>query len=384
MPAVNYWWLHLKPNLEIDGTGITKVGTIGTGEWRGTAIADAYVANDITLTNITQITTKSHTSLSDIGSNSHSTIDTHIADGNKHFLEGAIDHVNIGSIGSNAHSVIDTHLGAANPHSGSAPSAHSHLDAEVDNGITLTNITQITTKSHTSLSDIGSNAHSVIDTHLGAANPHSGSAPSAHSHLDAEVDNGITLTNITQITTRSHTSLSNIGTNAHSVIDSHLSAAHLGAAGISSYVHKVPAAHVSGFYVDANLIQQAFVSFNSTTNETLVFTFAPPDWLSRYAEVSGKTITCTTITINWSDLHSSTYIDRIRAWWTDGDAATTTAKLDDGTNHGSGSAAFRNTVCNITDTAMSEGDNIYLRLDIVQNAANNCRVHSFEITYTLA
>jgi len=47
-------------------------------------------------------------------------------------------------------------------------------DAEVDNNITLTNITQITTRSHTSLSDIGTNTHAQIDTHLGSsANPHS-------------------------------------------------------------------------------------------------------------------------------------------------------------------------------------------------------------------
>jgi hypothetical protein len=44
-------------------TNITTLGTIGTGVWNGTAIADGYVANDITLTNITQITTRPITSL---------------------------------------------------------------------------------------------------------------------------------------------------------------------------------------------------------------------------------------------------------------------------------------------------------------------------------
>ena len=39
-------------------TNILTVGTIATGTWQGTAIADAYVANDITLTNITQITNR--------------------------------------------------------------------------------------------------------------------------------------------------------------------------------------------------------------------------------------------------------------------------------------------------------------------------------------
>jgi len=39
-------------------TNLLTVGTIGTGIWQGTAIADAYVADNITLTNITQITNR--------------------------------------------------------------------------------------------------------------------------------------------------------------------------------------------------------------------------------------------------------------------------------------------------------------------------------------
>jgi len=42
-------------------------------------LPDANVADDITLTNITQITNRSHTNLSDIGTNTHTQIDTHIA-----------------------------------------------------------------------------------------------------------------------------------------------------------------------------------------------------------------------------------------------------------------------------------------------------------------
>ena len=45
-------------------------------------------------------------------------LDTHIADGTIHFIEGAIDHTAILNIGTNAHSVIDTHLtSTVNPHS---------------------------------------------------------------------------------------------------------------------------------------------------------------------------------------------------------------------------------------------------------------------------
>ena len=48
-------------------------------------------------------------------------------------------------------------------------------DGSVANDITLTNITQVTARSHTLLTDIGTNTHATIDTHLAAANPHSDS-----------------------------------------------------------------------------------------------------------------------------------------------------------------------------------------------------------------
>lgn len=52
--------------------------------------------------------------------------------------------------------------------------AGSVTDAQVPNTITLDNITQITTRSHTSLSDIGTNTHVQIDTHIAnTSNPHS-------------------------------------------------------------------------------------------------------------------------------------------------------------------------------------------------------------------
>ncbi len=50
-------------------------------------------------------------------------------------------------------------------------------DANVANDISLTNITQITNRSHTDLSDIGTNTHTQIDSHISStSNPHSVSA----------------------------------------------------------------------------------------------------------------------------------------------------------------------------------------------------------------
>jgi hypothetical protein len=47
----------------IGSANIVTLGTIGTGTWEGTAIANAYVASDITIDNITQITTRPAESL---------------------------------------------------------------------------------------------------------------------------------------------------------------------------------------------------------------------------------------------------------------------------------------------------------------------------------
>lgn len=62
-------------------------------------------------------TPASHTTLTNIGVNTHVQIDTHIADSTVHYLESAIDHVNLSNIGVNTHAVIDSHISSvSNPH----------------------------------------------------------------------------------------------------------------------------------------------------------------------------------------------------------------------------------------------------------------------------
>jgi hypothetical protein len=69
---------NVNAGILIDGLHIEN-GAVDVGSWTGTEIADAYVANDITLTNITQITNRSHTNLSDIGTLTHAEIDDTLA-----------------------------------------------------------------------------------------------------------------------------------------------------------------------------------------------------------------------------------------------------------------------------------------------------------------
>ncbi|MDQ3657718.1 MAG: 6-bladed beta-propeller [Chloroflexota bacterium] len=51
---------------------------------------------------------------------------------------GIIPHGNLSGIGANSHAAIDTHLGAANPHSGSAATVHTHAAADVTSGVVAT------------------------------------------------------------------------------------------------------------------------------------------------------------------------------------------------------------------------------------------------------
>jgi len=89
---------------------------------------------DLTNGTTTALHTHSHVDLGDIGSNSHTDIDTHITDTTIHYVQGAISHLNITNIGTNTHAQIDLHLAStSNPHTVSFSQA---VSADVGTDIT--------------------------------------------------------------------------------------------------------------------------------------------------------------------------------------------------------------------------------------------------------
>ena len=140
-----------KRGLIVSGGGGIITSVFGRSTPAIVAATNDYTWNQINkaTSSIADITTKSHTLLTDIGSNTHAQIDTHIGDATKHFLYGSINHNTI----VNAHNLttdID-HDSILNNH---------NLTTDIDHA-TITNGHNLTTDiDHDSiLNGIGGNKH---------------------------------------------------------------------------------------------------------------------------------------------------------------------------------------------------------------------------------
>lgn len=90
------------------------------------------------------------------------------------FVANSISHTELADKGTNTHSDIDTAISNSVSHIANTSDPHNTTWAQVDK--TVSSIADITTKSHTALSDIGTNTHAQIDTFVSSKAAASGLA----------------------------------------------------------------------------------------------------------------------------------------------------------------------------------------------------------------
>jgi len=161
-----------------------------------------------------------HQLLSNIGTNSHVTIDTHLADATIHFTKGSVTLNDLSGVRA-------TFPGLADGHVLTYDTINGWQNESFEAGVT----------DHTLLTNIGTNTHAQIDTHLADGTTHFIKSSIALTDLSDVINtfsgllDGQVLTydttngwqNETSTTgVTDHLLLSNIGTNTHVQIDTHL------------------------------------------------------------------------------------------------------------------------------------------------------------------
>ena len=211
------------PSATDDSTAGYAVGSL----WIDTAAGRAYACVDASASAALwrQIGIESHGQLTDIGTNTHAQIDTHLADDTKHRI------INDGGTGATqlwSASKISSEL------SGKANASHVHAAADVTSGtfaaarIGASSVTQHEAAiNHQNLSGAGNNTHAQIDNHIADASKHrsindagiaitdlwsaskisgelSGKAAASHTHAASDITSGtfanslVAQTNVTQ------------------------------------------------------------------------------------------------------------------------------------------------------------------------------------------
>jgi len=89
------------PQYVLSATNLTLSSLVTTNQGLVEGVSSTVFDNSSTWS--TDTNTTDHTALSNIGSNTHTDIDSHIADSTLHFTEASIDHGSIGGLGDNDH-----------------------------------------------------------------------------------------------------------------------------------------------------------------------------------------------------------------------------------------------------------------------------------------
>jgi hypothetical protein len=198
----------------------------------------------------------SHTALSDIGTNTHAQIDTHIADTSIHYAQATIDHTAILNRGTNTHAQIDTHIAdTSNPH-----------------GVTIAQVSPLTTKGDVM-------TFSTVNTRLSVG------ANDTVLTADSTTPSGIKWASV------DHTTLSNIGTNTHAQIDTHIAS--------TSNPHSVTIAQVSPLTTKGDIMAYSTVNtrvpvgadgsvLQADALEATGVKWAAPTWVAKITSVDNE------------------------------------------------------------------------------------------------
>ena len=202
----------------------------------GTILSNEFTYNDTTPSISLNYTNISHTSLQDIGTNTHAQIDTHIADATLHFTEASIDHGSINGLGDDDHTqyllvsgtramsgALDmgtnniTNVGTVDGVDISSHVGDSSIHfTQASISITASQVSDFDTEVSNNPSVVANTAKVGFADEL-AQDAVGGILSNEFTYTDEPVANiALNYTNI------SHTSLQDIGTNSHAQIDTHI------------------------------------------------------------------------------------------------------------------------------------------------------------------
>ncbi len=162
----------------VAGGGSGEVTSVFGRSGSVVAVGDDYTWAQIdkAVSDIADITTKDHASLSSVGSIAHDQIDVHIADDSKHHTindsgEAATDLWSAEKISGEVASGPAGSVASVFGRSGTVVAVgDDYTWAQIDKAVS--DIADITTKDHVSLSSVGSNPHDQIDVHIADASKH--------------------------------------------------------------------------------------------------------------------------------------------------------------------------------------------------------------------